>query len=264
MEWSSMGVYALEDYLIYFLILLILVEFARKFIFFDFVKFDRNFIYFSLGFIPMGVLIRVLSDLGVFERSKLWSITPGVYILCFLICSLTLLVSKFLERKLKIDYWKFGLLFISPIDLILFSIFIGYVKAPLNILYPLLMSLILIGFLLALINELNLLRFFPFENYAIIWAHLLDASSTFIAHDFFGFGEEHLLSIFLINLFGTALILIPVKTAAVFLILYFVENWHFEAEQMNEEDETLYKIIKFLVFIFGIGPGLRNTLLLGV
>ncbi|RLG57409.1 MAG: hypothetical protein DRN95_05620 [Candidatus Hydrothermarchaeota archaeon] len=80
---------------------------------------------------------------------------------------------------------------------------------------------------------------------------MLDGSGTFIGINYYGFGEEHILTEYLINIAGTSLIIIPVKLIIILLALYILEK---------EDEES--KIIKVVLFILGFGPGLRNSLVL--
>jgi len=49
----------------------------------------------------------------------------------------------------------------------------------------------------------------------------------------------------------------PLKLFVVGLALYLMETWYQE-----EGEELYYKIIKVTMFVLGIGPGMRNALLL--
>ena len=72
---------------------------------------------------------------------------------------------------------------------------------------------------------------------------------------------EHLLPIYFITLAGNnALVMIPIKLLVVGLTIYFIEKWYAE-EEKTERNRTLYVMVKLLIFVIGIGPGLRNTLL---
>jgi uncharacterized membrane protein len=116
-----------------------------------------------------------------------------------------------------------------------------------------------------------------FENIAILFGHLLDGCATFIAIDYYGFGEEHLLPLFLINISGTALIMIPLKLILILIVIYLLDTLYKEEQNNFKEKEikiskyrlkitafminNFYLSIKVLIFILGFGPGFRNTLL---
>ncbi len=247
-----MGVYSIYDYIIYFLILIIVVDFIKRFLF-SYIKFDRKFLIIISVYIFLGISIRLLADVGFFEKNQLWSITPGVYILCVVVGLVGVAIGLIIRRYTGIDYW------ISPFLVGLcgfiytFYNLFQYITLPLRILYPLLLAI----FITSSIMVLRIYPFTKYDNILIVFAHMLDASSTFIAHDFYGFGEEHLLPIFLIDLFGgSAVIMIPIKLILILIVILAIERYY-----SDEMDDVSYKILKVLIFILGIGPGIRNTVL---
>ncbi|HEX55239.1 MAG: hypothetical protein DRO94_00350 [Candidatus Altiarchaeales archaeon] len=254
-----MGTYRFEDYIIYIAILYVVLYLFIKY-FFTRIRIDRDFIVSILPFILLGVFIRILADIDVIERNKLWSITPGVYIIsimAFLISfSISILVSKFI--RINAFYFTFVLGTIESLYVLNFIVM--RVLYPERILFPILLTSVLIFFLYILFRIPEFEMFRKFENISIISAHLLDASSTFIAYNFFNFSEEHILPNILISLAGgNAIIMIPVKLIVVLCIIYLIEKY--ESEEGDELELNVYKILRITIFILGIGPGIRNTIL---
>ncbi len=247
-----MGVYSVTDYIIYLLILVIVLDLMRRFLF-TYIKLDSRFIILISPYVLLGIFIRLLADVGFFERSQIWNITPGVYILCVAIGLIGILLGLLLEKTTGVEYW------IPPFLLglagALYTGFhlISYIEFPERLLYPPLMAAAFALFF-------KVIAYDPFnktENLTLIFAHMLDASSTFIAYDFYGFQEEHLLPRFLIESFGgSAIVMMPAKLIIVLLVIYALEQY-----KKDGEDEILYRMLKVLVFILGIGPGTRNTML---
>ncbi len=247
-----MGVYSVTDYIIYLLILVVVLDLIRRFLF-SYIELDRKFIILISPYIFLGVFVRLLADVGFFERSQMWNITPGVYILCVAVGLAGILLGLLLEKTTGLEYW------VPPFLLGLAGVFytgfhlFAYITSPDRIIYPPLMAAAVALFF-------KIAGFKPFnktDNFLLIFAHMLDASSTFIAYDFYGFQEEHLLPRFLIRfLGGSAFVMIPAKLAIVLVVIYALEKYN-----LDEEDETVYRMLKVLVFILGIGPGTRNTLL---
>jgi uncharacterized membrane protein len=64
----------------------------------------------------------------------------------------------------------------------------------------------------------------------------------------------------LISLAGSALVMIPLKIVVVLPILYIVEKWRVE-EGADKTQE--YLILKFVLFMLGFGPGVRDAILPG-
>ncbi|MEA1924450.1 MAG: DUF63 family protein [Candidatus Altiarchaeota archaeon] len=247
-----MGVYSVTDYIIYLLILVIVLDLMRRFLF-PYIKLDRKFIILISPYMFFGIFIRLLADVGFFERSQMWNITPGVYILCVAIGLIGIILGLLLEKITGVEYWippfLIGLAGALYTGFHLFT----YIAFPERIVYPPLMAAaITLFFKVSGINPFN-----KKDNLLLIFAHMLDASSTFIAYDFYGFQEEHLLPRFLIeSLGGSAFVMIPAKLVIVLLVIYALDNY-----KQEDEDEILYRMLKVLVFILGIGPGTRNTML---
>ena len=89
-------------------------------------------------------------------------------------------------------------------------------------------------------------------------AHIFDATSTFVAMDFFGYYEQHVLPTFMINLTGSAIIMYPLKIIIILGILYIIDK--------EVDDCTSNHMLKLAIFILGLAPGIRNfaTLILSL
>jgi uncharacterized membrane protein len=251
-----MGTYSPIDYVLYLGILLLIFWFFLKFIF-NKIKLDRKFFILTTPYILVGVFIRVLADTPEFEMSKYWSITPGVYLLTIGIGLIFLFLGFQLKKFFNISYWIFPFFSGLCIDIFLFFLLFPYFIFPERMFFPILLAFF-ITFFIYLISKIVPITvgeiFQKIENLGIIFAHLLDGSATFIAYNFYGFGEEHLLPRYLINLAGNnAFIMIPLKLILILGVIYLIERY------AEKDDET--KLIKFLIFILGIGPGLRDTIL---
>lgn len=270
-----MGVYQPQDYVIYIGILLVLLALALKFLF-NKIKIDKIFIITISPYMIMAIAIRVLADVGFYERSKLWNITPGVYIVAFVLAFIMILIGFQLEKRNNIAYWKLPFV-VGVVGVIYFlTNLIPFFNYPLRIIVPLSMAAG-ITLIVYLISPLFYKYIREFENTAILFGHLLDGCATFIAIDYYGFGEEHLLPLFLINLTGTALIMIPLKLILILVVIYLLDTlYKEERKNFKEKEVTIFKYkfkittltmhnfylsIKVLVFILGFGPGFRNTLL---
>ncbi|HIH62047.1 MAG TPA: DUF63 family protein, partial [Methanobacteriales archaeon] len=81
--------------------------------------------------------------------------------------------------------------------------------------------------------------------------HLFDASTTFVAVDFYGYWEQHVLPTFLTNITNTAFVMFPLKILIILTVLYFIEGF---------EDKYVKNTLKISIFILGLAPGLRNFL----
>ncbi len=95
-------------------------------------------------------------------------------------------------------------------------------------------------------------------NAFLLGIHMFDATTTFVALQYFPYYEQHVLSNAAISIVGPAgqfLIKLPI----VLIVLYLLER-----ELPKKEDENMKNFIKIAILILGLGPGLRNFLRLGL
>ncbi|MBN2250566.1 MAG: DUF63 family protein [Candidatus Altiarchaeota archaeon] len=257
-----MGVYAAEDYIIYIAILFIVVCIYLKV--FERIKIDKSFLKAIAPYVFVGVFIRLLVDAKIVEPDKMWSLTPGVYLVTVLLASFFIAFGLLLKKTAKLEYWVVPFLSGTGIAAFLLYMLIPHMENPWMILQPTLLALFLTGAACLASAAAGSGLFRKISNQGIMFAHMLDASSTFIAYNFHGFQEEHLLPIYLISLAGdNAIVMIPVKFLIVAITLYLIERWYRE-EEKTEKSGKLYSVLKLLIFIIGMGPGVRNTMLLAL
>ena len=200
-----------------------------------------------IPFIFFGSSVRALVDNNIYPLTYIL-VTPGIYVLTGLMAIITLLFAVFIERKTNFDYryiiFTLGavlcipnILFMSPINLVATLQVVG-VWAIVSSIFVLLR------------NKWSLLsnRF----NLSVLMAHLFDASSTYIAVDYYGYYEQHVLPSALTTLFGTALVMFPLKIVVILGALYIIDTYI--------EDRTIANMLKLAIFILGLAPGLRNFL----
>lgn len=254
-----MGMYQPQDYVIYIGILIIVLWLLLKV--FQKIKLDKKFITAISPYILVGIFIRVLADTHTVEFSQWWSVTPGVYILAMVLAWASIAIGYATQKITKIGYHLVSFTIGTTLSLFLLWKISEYMINPGTILYTLAMAASLTLAIYA-ISVLAHVRLFQDKyNLAIMFGHMLDGSSTYIAHDYFGFYEEHILPNYFIGLFGnSAFVMIPIKIIIVALTLYFMDKWY-NGEPRTERNRNIYILLKLLIFIVGFGPGLRNTLL---
>lgn len=95
-------------------------------------------------------------------------------------------------------------------------------------------------------------------NLYILMAHLFDASSTYIAVDFYAYTEQHVIPSILTGLVGSAIIMFPLKIVVILGSLYIIDSYI--------ADKKIANMLKLAMFILGLAPGLRNflSLIMGV
>ena len=209
------------------------------------VRIDARFLIGWSGWILVMAGTRVLEDQGVLV-SRLF-ITPYIDILfasavISLICVLTVA-----EKRKMLDFNSVWM----PLPYVLFM------PVLLSLSYPNLLGglVVLPIFSVFVISFFALRRKFPgflsYENIAVLSAHLLDASATFVAIYFFGAFEKHVVPNYLIGSFGPA-VMFPLKFIVVSVALYYIDK---EVENGSER-----RFFKLMIYSLGLGTGLRDMI----
>jgi len=208
---------------------LVLVDAAQKTIKSLKIPMDR-FLKSFVPYVLLGGVLRVLEDAGIYQGPLF--VTPGIYLLLLGLTLLDayfkmplgwlLLAANLTAVTFQTDAFFLVLSFAVPATAISFSLFrMGRVK----------------------MNYLIILALF---------AHMLDAASTFVAIDFFACGEQHVLANFFMDLAHTAAVMFPLKLVALAVLIHFFEEI---------EDPETKAYLYWVVVAVGLGPGIRNTLL---
>ncbi len=224
------------------------------------IEIDDRFTVSVIPFILAGSSLRVIEDTGILSApiSYLF-ITPNIYFLVFAITVFFLVLSKWMVKLNRAgDYRKnfagFGLawFFVNLMilfyleDMILPWVPVFVVGAASMIVYLIKLVFDHIGFDL-LKSKINI---------AILWVHLMDASSTIAGIDFLGYYEKHVVPAYLIDLTGTAFVMYPLKLFIFIPVLYILDN------NFNEDEEslTLKTFLKLVIIVLGLSPACRNTI----
>ena len=264
--------YTVFNTIVYTLILVIFILAIIKM--FKKLEIDPLSIFYSIiPFIFLGSSTRALVDNGILPKT-VFLITPGLYILIGLITIVSFLFSIYLFNKKGIDYryslFSLGVIFSLP-NIIFFSN-VNYTVLINVILTWILSSLIFIGIVFLVLyirnnifkteDKINLSKFIEKIkkykiNFSIVLAHLFDASTTYVAVEYFNYVEQHVLPNAINQLFDTYLTLFPMKIIVIVAVLYIIDQYF--------DDLTIKNLLKLAVFVLGLAPGLRNilTLILG-
>ena len=264
--------YTVFNTIVYTLILVIFILAIIKM--FKKLEIDPLSIFYSIiPFIFLGSSTRALVDNGILPKT-VFLITPGLYILVGLITIISFLFCIFLFNKKGIDYryslFSLGLIFSLP-NLIFFSK-VNFTALLYVILTWILSSLVFLGIVFLVLYVKSNISKNPEKinlsnskekikkykiNFSIVLAHLFDASTTYVAVEYFNYVEQHVLPNALYQLFDTYLTLFPMKIIVIVAVLYIIDQYF--------DDLTIKNLLKLAVFVLGLAPGLRNilTLILG-
>jgi uncharacterized membrane protein len=242
--------YTIFNTLVYGLILVVIIFLIIKL----FKKINKNpekLMFSIIPFIIFGSSIRALVDNGIFPYNWLL-ITPGIYFIVGISTILSLILGIYVERKKKIDFryiiFIIGLILAIPILLQINQLNLIPI-AEILLVWGIISSIfILIG------KKWDLFK--NKYNLSVISAHIFDASSTFIAVDYFGYYEQHVVPNLIYNEVGTAISIFPLKIIVITLALYTIDKYI--------DDKTIKGILKLSVFILGLAPGIRNFLTLSI
>ena len=211
----------------------------------------KSIIYSIIPFIILGSLTRALVDNHILPKT-IFLITPGIYFLIGILTIISLLIGYYLNEKEKINY-KYTIFIIGLILAIIPITLIPHINlTPLIYIISIWGIFTIIFYLIGKVWTLYKDKI----NLSIISAHLFDASSTFIAVDYFGYYEQHVLPNFIHSYINTAATMFPLKIIVISLALYLVDKYI--------DDETINGLLKLTIFVLGLAPGLRNFLTLAI
>ena len=251
--------YTVFNTVVYTLILAIFVVAIIKM--FKKLEIDPISIFYAIiPFIFLGSSTRALVDNGFYPKT-VFLITPGLYILVGVITIASFLLSIYLFNKMEIDYrytlFFLGIIFSVP-NIILFSK-LNFTAIIYVLITWIIASLIFmaIAFLVLYVKNKNshnaIEKILEHKiNFSIVLAHLFDASTTYVAVEYFNYSEQHVLPNALNQLFDTYLTLFPMKIIVIVAVLYIIDQYF--------EDQTIKNLLKLTVFVLGLAPGLRNIL----
>ncbi len=209
------------------------------------IKFTEEFVFALLPFIFLGGVIRALRDAQIIYTSVLF-VSPPIYFFMFVLVFSFVLISKKLAEKMKKN--ENFILTVFGVVLLIFHLFLVQITNFEALIY-----------ILALWGVLATLSFFLFKiiksqsvlSPIAVSAQLLDACSAFVSIELFGYGEQHVLSSWLMESFGTW-IFVPVKFFLSFVAVLMIDKY--------SENENLKNYLKFIIITLGFALGTRNML----
>jgi len=89
----------------------------------------------------------------------------------------------------------------------------------------------------------------------MFFAHFLDGTATYRGIDLYGYGEKHVLPTFLIDLTGTAVVMLPLKLLLVLLLVYLIDVLFKDELRPHPNMDN---IMKFAIIFLGLSPGVRD------
>ncbi len=219
------------------------------------VKIDYNFFWGASPFVILGSLWHVYAD--AVSTCIPYLQTPFIYLMFAGIGILAMVIGLFIEKrtKVKLKYWHF-MLITASIATVLSAFYFFKIVQPIAV--AKILGLTSVFALFFHVFSKKWPKFFTPINKCVMTAAMFDAASTVVGMTGYGYAEKHILPTYLINLVGTAWIMIPLKFVVILLALYAIDRL--------EDDTQFSNMIKFVILAVTLGPGTRNTLriLMGV
>jgi len=231
------------------------------------VKIDRRFIASISPYVVVGASLRVMEDAELFSPPLSYLlITPLIFFLIFFCCLTILILSVKLARADKIRGYDYTLVFgligvlwsIANLTILLVT---EDVILPWVLLAVIGISGLLVGVIYATAAKVGFQFLTEKLNVAVLAAHLLDASSSFIGIDMLGYTGKHVIEGLIVQYTGTAAGMYLLKLGVLVPILYVLDTQFTE-----DEDMELKYLVLLALIVIGLAPAVRNTLrmMLGV
>jgi uncharacterized membrane protein len=216
------------------------------------IKLDEKFVFSTVPYILAGASLRVVEDANLVATPlKYLLITPIIYFLAAAVTLATLCLCRLvLKERYLSGYAAFGLFWAGANLLLLFSKGTDKLGVPLVIFCLGSVAALAVW---ALASRLNLQFLSDRLNQLILYAHMLDASSTYVGVDWFGYAEKHVLPNYLIDHVGTALVMYPLKLLILIPVLALIDD-------ALRDDPSLKNLTKLALLTLGLAPALRNTI----
>ncbi len=208
------------------------------------VRFDIRFALYTLPYIILGSSVRIVEDAGFVKPPfSYFLMTPFIYILIFLVTFSALMISL----RTSIKYYPYPGAVLASLTL-LFLLF--NLRIENWWIFP--VALTVAGSIAFVYSRFSSALSADNLSVAVLFAQLIDGSTSFLGIQFLGYWELHVVPRFFIEIFGPW-IMIVLKLSVIVPILYIMDR-------DVEEDENLKGFIKFVLFTIGMAPGIRNGL----
>jgi uncharacterized membrane protein len=217
---------------------------------------EGRLIQSTIPYIFAGASLRVIEDADLVPAPfKYLLITPMIYLLVFVVTISALLLARWVRgRKFYRVYAAVGGVW-TLLNLAVLA-WVGFERTWV-ISAVFFMGSALAGSIYMLRSVLPPLGFLE-DRYslAVLYAHMLDASSTYLGVDWFGYREEHVVPTFIIDLTGTAAVMFPLKLLILLPAIFAIDRYG--------ENAQLRYLLKLTLIVLGLAPAVRNSLRLAL
>jgi uncharacterized membrane protein len=222
---------------------------------------DERLLLSTLPYILAGSSLRVIEDANlVLAPWRYLLISPLIFFLVFFITTALLIITrKIWGEKFYARYAAIGFLWTGCNLAVLSNVVLqnAWVIAAVFLMGTALSGGVLFfGRRLSALGQPALKFLEDRFNQMIIYAHMLDASSTYIGVDWFSYYEKHVVPTFFINMVGTAAIMFPLKLLVLLPVLCLIDK--------SMQEPSLRNLTRLALITLGLAPAVRNTLRLAL
>jgi uncharacterized membrane protein len=208
------------------------------------IKIDEKLLIGIIPWVVASAFVRVIEDAGAYPDT-IFTVTPGIVVLFMAFLIPVLVIGKYIENKKKFPLWKTlavtGTIAVL-INVPLLKITNWYGAGLIFVTFAAILGIMVLANRLIKADKLS---------FWAIGAHMLDASATFVSLSVFGYGEQHVLPTFLIDVAGPW-IMFPLKLAVLIPVVYFLNK--------KCDDVEIRKFLLIAIIVLGLAPGLRDML----
>ena len=224
------------------------------------IEINESFIAAVSPYIFVGASLRVMEDAGLFSPPVSYLlITPLIYFLLLFCCIAILTISVKLSKSNKIRDFNYNVPF-GLVGVIWLFINLTILLRNEEIVLPwVFFAVIGISGIILLVIYVIAAKFgviFLTEklNLAVLAAHLLDATSSFIGIDLLGYTGKHVMEGMIVKYTGSAAGMYLLKLGILIPVLYLLDT------QFGERERELKNLVLLTLLIIGLAPAMRNTL----
>jgi uncharacterized membrane protein len=215
------------------------------------VRVDEKFAFAVMPFAALGAIARVLSDAAVLPRKVEVAgiaaypfITPGIYIVTFLLFAAALVLALKFSRDWQTTLGQAGIALSIVALLPLLPLFKEFTA----------LAIVggLVGVALAAYWVVGKMKAYPLTKFGWLVAlgQGLDGAATFAGVSVFGYGEQHVLANAIFSA-GSPFAFFALKIAFALAVAYAASR---------EKDGDEKNFVMLLIAVMGFAPGLRDVL----
>jgi uncharacterized membrane protein len=228
------------------------------------IEINDRFIAAVSPYIMAGAILRVLEDAELVTPPLSYLfITPLIFFLVFGCCLALLILSVIPARFARLEGYDSTLVFaligllwsIGALTILLWTLPLVAPWVPFAV-FGIAGGVVSALYLLGVKGGVQFLT--ARLNLAVVGAHLLDATSSVIGIDIFGYTGKHVLEGLIVNYTGTAVGMFPLKLGIILPMLYLLDS------QVTGEERELKNLVLLALLVIGLAPAVRNTLRLMV